>query len=240
MNIEFPISHGISQDAASILEAIDRRSREIKKISDSLGIIYQIGVMILNKVAVVLGLVAVAGCAVSIAMINLIPLKIAALSAVLAISCAALGALIHPHSSGESFIRNNWQLLCRALRDGDGEGIIKSCQELAEQKNVRKNNFNDCLGNYDSQKVTVFFYKAMLIGYFLLAVQAINDQRDEDSSANAKQALHFFDSSGFPEEVKKCLKNLETAPEDIRNLLKLSNTKNRLYALDFLSTAVSA
>lgn len=240
MNVGFPVSHGISQSAAPILESIENRRREIKKKMDSLSLISHLGIAILTKLGVLFGVVAVGGFIATVGVLSIVSLKIMSISIVLSICCTALGVFINPCKSAESFIRGRWENLFQSLENGDGAMCIQYCQELASYKSNRKELFNQCLNNYDPMNVDLFFHKTLLIGYFILAVQKLNKGEEELSSVYAEKALSNFNLSGFPDGVKQCLKNLKDSPEKIRHYIELPYPGNKLYTLDLLSSANSS
>lgn len=238
MSVYFPISDSINRDAALILDAISHREQEIKKTIDDLSLVHRISIAAFNNLGIAFGLIAVStSIAMGITGATALLTTIAA-HILLSITFTALSILIHPYSTTESMIRNQWKSLFKALRAGNGIKIINQCQELAQQQNHRKVSFNDCLKTMPQSEITPFFHKTLLIGYSLLAIENFQNGKEKECMNNGKMAYSHYELSGFSENVKQFVKLLSESPKEIKDINKRFPKEKEIYSLDFLCVKV--
>lgn len=233
MNTYFPITTALNRDSEVIINALTNRSAEIKASSQNLT--RRVSVLALQMIGLAAAIVTVA-CLPTAAIlftVTVLPLKIAAISFVLAITGLGLSILFSPSSPGETIIKNQWKALFAALRQGDGQLILHTCRELAAQKQKRRDSFNSCLGPLPPDETTPFFHKTCLVGYLLIAMQHLRKGDREQSNTSAHSALSHFQQSGFPEEVRRFIKSYMDAPQTMQQHLKLhQHSQYPLHALD--------
>lgn len=236
-NYLLPITQPISNDTQMIIYAIDSRSDEIKKFNNSQNIIKRIIIAALPVIGLAAALVSIGSIPVAVILFTatMMPLAIAGINLGIALTCLTLSIVLNPTSPGETIIRKQWKDLFSALRKGDGELIIETCQELAKQKDGRKDSFKRCLGTLPADETTPFFHKICFVGYLLIAMQSQLKGDSEQSSFMVQKALPHFDGSGFSAEVMTFAKLMMDNPQDVQSLIELhSHSESRLHALDHM------
>lgn len=236
MNTYFPITTALSHDAEIIIHSLNKRSEEIKTIA-SQSLFRRLTIIAMQTLGLAAGLVTIACLPVAAIMFTatIFPLKIAAISSFLAITGLALSILFNPTSPGESIIKNQWKALFAALRLGDGALIVQTCQQLATQKEQRRESFNHCLGPLSPDETTPFLHKACLVGYLLLALQHLDAGEREQANAKAALALSHFQGSALPEEVQNFIKRFIDAPQGMQPHLKMhQHSQYPIHALDHI------
>lgn len=234
MKTYFPITHAISRDAEIITHALDKRAEEIKNIN-SQSLCRRLTILALQVIGLAAGLLTLACLPLAAIMftITAFPLKVAGISLILALTCLGLGILLSPTTPGEIIIKNKWRGLFSSLRQGDGALIIQSCQELAIQKEQRRDSFNRCLGPLSPDETSPFFHKACLVGYLLLAIQHLRRGEKEQANSKAQSALSHFPGSEFPDEVRHFVKRFGEAPQSMmQDLTTFHSSQYPLHSLD--------
>ena len=237
MNLHFPVSDVVKQDTSLIMQAISKRSREINETIASLHIVQRVSLVALSQLALMFGLISIAGSLAAAVAVTTTTISIIAVSTVLAITCAALSILVNPYTSGESMIKNQWKLLFKALKKSNGKEIIYHCQELAKQQISRKSSFNECLGSIETLDVTLFFHKILLVGYAMLAIECLRNNQERKAMENAKMAYSYHEPSGFHENVACLLKAIKDTPLTVKPLIDPMPKENGIFALDFACNA---
>lgn len=232
----FPITSAIGKDANTIISALSTRSEQIKCKADSYGIVTRVTIVALQTLGLAAGIVTAASFPAAAVLLTAAPLTIGAVGLVVSISALALHVLLYPRSPGELIVKDHWKRLFEALREGDGEKIIKACQVLFKQKDQRNGPFVQCLGTLPSEETNPFFHKACLVGYIQIALEHLRKNEDDLAKSKAHLALSHFDASGLPDKIKQFITSITENPKRMRYFIDGHNLGHDLHALDYLIT----
>lgn len=234
MNSYFPITEPIGNDANVIINALNLRSTQLKSTIDSQSLVKRITMSALKIIGLASSVTAIASIPVTFILFSTTTLTLGAIALSLSISCLSLYILMEPKSPRELIIRDQWKTVFQALRKGNGNEILETCQELAKQKEKRLSSFSQCLGSLNPAETLPFFHKTCLVGYLQITLENLKNHEDEKALSNAHMALSHFGASGFSEEIKSFLEKIIDSPNSIRHLIDLHQAGSDLHALDYL------
>lgn len=238
MNTHFPITEAINRDASTIILALNRRVNDVKNIVDNQSLARRVSIVALDLIGLASGLVSIACLPVIAFTVSLAALPIAAIAVTLSITSLALSIFFHPRSRGESLVKDYWKHLFQAIRKGNGQEIIQTCQELAKQEKQRPAHFQHCLGIKSDVAIEpfwkAFLHKTSLVGYLLMAIDNFRLGDEEKGQMHSDQALSHFEASGFFEEVQRYLKDLKDPHSELRDMIRMHNTAKGVHSLDYL------
>lgn len=234
MTAHFPLTEAIGRDANLIMVALNSRSEQLKIDIDSQSLLKKITMAGLKALGLASSITAIASIPIAPLMFAAIPITIGASALCLAISCLVIVMLFDLRSPGELIIKDQWKSLFESLRKGNGNEILKTCQELAKQKEKRPSLFNQCLGLLSPHETTPFFHKVCLVAYVQIALDALRADDEETAKSNAHLALSHSGSSGFQDEIQKFVQEIIDSPKNMRQLMDTCQAGEDLHALDSL------
>lgn len=230
----FPLRAALTQDAGTVMRALDGRSAQIKSNIDSQSLFRKGTVLAVKSLGITSGVGAIASVPTAISLLSIAPLTIGAASLCTAMTCLAVHIFLSPRSDAEQIVKNKWKAVFEALRKGDGQQILDSGTDLAKQEKERPSAFKQCIGSLSPQEITPFLHKVRVIGFLQIAMGHLRQGEERLAKENAYYALANFDDSGFPKEIESFIRWMIDTPKGIRQLMGAHQAGNDLHALDYL------
>lgn len=234
MTTFFPLTGVIARDADTMIQAINKRSAQVKSMQDSQTLVKRVTLASIKILSLASAVVATASIPAAIAVSFTVPLTIGITSIITAIACLSLSLYLEPRSSGELIVKDLWKKVFEALREGNGKKMVETARQLAAQQEKRTSAFTKCLGETDPAEATPFLHKICFVGYLQQALYLLEAGEPEQAKTTAKLAISHYASSGFSPAVGEFAASIIKQPQTIKSLVEGCNTCIDLHRIDSL------
>ena len=234
MTALYPITDPINQDADDIISALKTRAEQIKITLDSQSLAKKISLASIKIFGLASAVTAAATVPVAALVTVTAPVMIGVTALISAVACLTLSIHFDARNPAEMILKDLWKAVFEALREGNGKKIIETAQELAKQKEKRKDAFHQCLGDMDPDFTTPFLHKTCFVGYLQMALDNVRNNEDDIAKSNAHLALSHFDSSAFSPDIERFAKSILETPQKIRAVMEACDAGNDIHALDYI------
>ena len=235
MSEYFPILDSVRHDSDLIINALNKRTEEVRSEFKNQGFLRKItntALRLFGLISIFASFAALPAAAITFSVSYLIQ---AAIGFCVGVTSLAIYVLMNSRSPDEAIIKDCWKGLFDALRNGNGDEILDAAQALFNQKKRLPQVFDKCMYDLKADDLTPFFHKMCAIAFMLKAIGNVRAENETALQTNAHKAFIHFEPSGLPKRFGDIVQLLMQNHENIRQLILQKQIGDRdIRSIDYL------